>query len=207
VGDSRVYAHTGKPFDPDDWFDALKQGRTFVTVGPMLDFSADGELPGARLDRAKGDKLKIRATASIGDPRIPFEKLEIVANGEVIHSAPRDRNQSVIEFDLPLEHGLWIAARTISDGQIGAHTTPIYISAGGDRHWSATAAATLVKKRLQSLSEVEQILAAAGEGIGDGRQGNWENVSAFRQGAAELKAAIDEARRVYQQLEDTSAAP
>jgi hypothetical protein len=206
VGDSRVYAHTGRPFDPDEWFDALNQGRTFVTVGPMLDFSVDGELPGARLNRDKGDNLKIRATARIGDPRIPFEQLEVVANGEVIHSAPREAKQSVVEFDLPLEHGLWIAARTVSDGQVGAHTTPVYVSAGGDRHWNRAEAATLVKKRLRSLNEVEQLLDAAGEGIGDGRQGNWESVSAFQQGATELKSAVNEARRVYRQLEAASAA-
>lgn len=200
VGDSRVYAHTGGPFDPDEWFGAIKNGRTFVTVGPMLELTVDGELPGAQIKRDAGDKLAIRASATIGDPRIPFEQLEIVANGEVIHSSVRKAKQGTLELSLPLEHGLWIAARTMSDGQIGAHTTPIYVTVGDDPHWNREEAPRLVEKRLRSLNEVEQLLDAAGEGIGDGRQGNWENVTAFRQGAEELRSAISEARQVYRQL-------
>jgi hypothetical protein len=93
----------------------------------------------------------------------------------------------------------------MSNGLVGAHTTPVYVSVGGDRHGNPAEVATLVKKRLASLSEVEQLVEAAGEGMGDGHQGNWENVSAFRQGVAELQSAINEARRVYQQLDATAA--
>ena len=200
VGDSRVYVHTGEPFDPDEWFDAFKDGRTFVTVGPMLDFTVDGEFPGAQLKRNTGQKVAIRASATIGDRRIPFEQLEIVANGKVIHSAKRTGKQSSIEIDLPLDHGQWIAARTVSNGQIGAHTTPIYITVDGDPHWNREEAHKLIGNRLLSLNEVEQLLDAAGEGIGDGRQGNWENEAAFRQSAQELRTAVNEARQVYRQL-------
>ena len=88
----------------------------------------------------------------------------------------------------------------MSNGQIGAHTTPIYVTVGDDPHWNREEAPRLVEKRLRSLNEVEQLLDTAGEGIGDGRQGNWENATALRQGAEELRSAISEARHVYRQL-------
>jgi hypothetical protein len=207
VGDSRVYAYTGRPFDPDEWFDALKNGRTFVTVGPMLDFTVDGRLPGVQLKRDQGDRLKIRATARVGDPLIPFETLEVVVNGEVIRAASRTADQSALEFEVPLTHGLWIAARTTSEDRIGAHTTPVYVAVGNDRHWDRDQVAALAEKRLRGLGEVEALLDAAGEGIGDGRQGNWENVAAFRAGASELRSALAEAREVYQELQGASIAP
>ena len=200
VGESRVYVHTGRPFDPDEWFDALKSGRTFVTLGPMIDFTVDGDLPGGQLKRSAGEKLSIRATATIGESRIPFEKLQIVANGEVIHTAQREGMKGAIEFELPLEHGQWIAARTVSNGKIGAHTTPVYVTVDGDPHWNLELAPRLIENRFRSLNEVEQLIDAAGEGIGDGRQGNWENETAFRQGMQELRATIAEAREVYRQL-------
>ena len=200
VGESRVYVHTGRAFDPDEWFEGLKNGRTFVTLGPMIDFTVDGQLPGETLKRNAGQEASIRATAAIGDPLIPFEQLEIIANGKIIYSAQRAGKQSAIEFDLPLEHGQWIAARTISDGQIGAHTTPIYVTVDGDPHWNRELAPRLVENRFRSLNEVEQLIDASGEGIGDGRQGNWENETAFRQGMEELRTTIAEAREVYRQL-------
>ena len=200
VGDSRVYAYTGRPFDPDEWFDALKNGQTFVTLGPMIDFTVDGELPGAQIKRSAGEKLSVRATAKIGDDRIPFEQLEIIANGKTIYTSRRKGKQSTIELDLPLEHGQWIAARTTSNGQIGAHTTPVYVTVGGDRHVNREEAPRLIENRLRSLDEVEQLIDAGGEGIGDGRQGKGENETAFRQGAQELSTAINEARQVYRQL-------
>ncbi len=200
VGESRVYVHTGRPFDPDEWFDGLKNGRTFVTLGPMIDFTVDGQLPGAQLERSEGEKLSIRATATVGESRIPFEQLEIIANGEVIHTTQRSGKKGTIELDLPLKHGQWIAVRTISDGKIGAHTTPVYVTVDDDPHWNRELAPKLVENRLRSLNEVEQLLDAAGEGIGDGRQGNWENEAAFRQGADELRSTVNEARQVYRQL-------
>lgn len=200
VGDSRVYVHTGRPFDPDEWFESLKKGQTFVTLGPMIDFTVDDQLPGAQLKRNLGQRAAIRATATIGDPRIPFDQLEIIANGKVIHTTKREGKQSAIELDLPLEHGQWIAARTTSNGQIGAHTTPIYVTVDGNPPMNRELAPKLIANRLQSLKEVEQLIDAGGKGIGDGRQGNWENEVAFRQGADELRATINEAREVYRQL-------
>ena len=52
IGTTRVYALTGdtKTLSPDAWFDALRDGRTFVTNGPMLEFSVQGKDPGALLE-------------------------------------------------------------------------------------------------------------------------------------------------------------
>ena len=46
LGEVRTYVHTGDKFDVDDWFRAFKAGHTFVSNGPALEFTVDGELPG-----------------------------------------------------------------------------------------------------------------------------------------------------------------
>src|SRR5207248_11063400 len=94
VGDSRVYAYTGKSFDADDWFAAVKKGRTFVTVGPQLEFTVDGSLPGDELTPKNGAILKIHAKEMAGYLNFALEPLEIVANGEVIRSAKAAGNTS-----------------------------------------------------------------------------------------------------------------
>ena len=46
VGYNRVYVHLDDPFTSDAWFRGLSRGRCFVTNGPLLLVTADGELPG-----------------------------------------------------------------------------------------------------------------------------------------------------------------
>jgi hypothetical protein len=60
------------------WFDALKRGETFVTNGPMLEFTVNGKRMGSELRLKAGDKLTINATASI-NPDIDFlDSLELI---------------------------------------------------------------------------------------------------------------------------------
>ena len=47
VGYNRVYVHLDEPFTCDAWFRGLSRGRCFVTNGPLLLVTADGQDPGA----------------------------------------------------------------------------------------------------------------------------------------------------------------
>jgi hypothetical protein len=51
IGAVRTYAYTGnsESFSPDTWFEALRQGHTFVTNGPMIEFSVNDAIPGEEL--------------------------------------------------------------------------------------------------------------------------------------------------------------
>ena len=68
TGESRVYVRGGPTFDPDRWFAEVKKGHTFVTAGPMLEFTVSGLLPGDELDVRRGQKLKVHARATVGWP-------------------------------------------------------------------------------------------------------------------------------------------
>src|SRR5262249_52700131 len=85
IGSSRVYAYLGKPFDPDAWFAAIKGGRTFVTTGPMLELTVNGQQPGADIQVQPGESVRIRATAS--GYNVAPRYVEVVAQGDVIQSA------------------------------------------------------------------------------------------------------------------------
>jgi hypothetical protein len=67
IGTSRVYVHTGNPFSPDAWFAALREGHTFVTSGPMLEFTVNGQIPGteihSREHRGRGFRISRQASA------------------------------------------------------------------------------------------------------------------------------------------------
>src|SRR5579872_1364766 len=84
IGETRAYAYTGRNFSADSWFAAVKQGRTFVTNGPMLTLAVDDGIPGDERSVGRNATLHIRACAwappAIGSPKT----LEIVANGRVV---------------------------------------------------------------------------------------------------------------------------
>lgn len=112
----RAYVYLGdKTFNVDNWLNGLKQGRSFITKGPMLFFTVDGLKPGNEITFTDGSaEVHIEASALNPDGMQP---VEIVVNGEVVASG-NDINQSITVDD-----SAWIAARTED-----AHSNPIFIN-------------------------------------------------------------------------------
>jgi hypothetical protein len=195
AGESRVYVRGGPKFDADRWFAEVKKGHTFVTAGPMLEFTVTGHFPGDEITSKRGERLRVHAKAMVGSDVVRLERLEVVANGEVVRSAEPLGHSAVLDFELPAEHSMWIAARTAV-----SHTTPVYVTVDGKRHWKEDAVPALLDKCFKTLDEVEGLIDQNGANIKPNRDGDWENAESFRAGAEELRRQVQEAREVYQQL-------
>src|SRR5262245_35479105 len=78
---NRVYVKVEGSFSYDTWIAGLRAGRSFVTNGPLIDFTVDGQGPGAMLERAQPGMVRVRARVL---SRLPFDKIEVVQNGEVV---------------------------------------------------------------------------------------------------------------------------
>ena len=68
-GVERNYVYVGDDNSIDAYYDALRAQRTFVTNGPMLEFTVNGELPGADqdlyfLDPQTGDVTPFRVNST-----------------------------------------------------------------------------------------------------------------------------------------------
>src|SRR5262249_44850555 len=135
LGAIRTYARLpdNTPIDLGAWAEAVRAGRTFITSGPLLEFSVDDQLPGTTIDLAdNAPPLRIRAVAKSGPT---YETLEIVANGEVIgHAVPSEfTDEASLEMEYRPSEPFWLAARCLSasfaDGF--AHTSPIFVRIDG----------------------------------------------------------------------------
>jgi hypothetical protein len=138
LGNVRTYAHlaSGEPLTYGNWIEAVRAGRTFVTNGPLLSFTVNGQEPGATLDFPAGDQpLRIRAEAQCVEE---FEGIEVLANGRIIAcEAPTGPPyRALIEMDWPMHASGWLAARCwgshdmqmlLYGDQAGAHTSPVYV--------------------------------------------------------------------------------
>lgn len=181
MGEVRVYAFVqGKDFTSDAWFQALGKGHTFVTNGPMIEFSVNDALPGDEIQINQDTrKLKVKARAWGHPDRLTPTRLEIVKHGEVIKSATESKSsphELQLEFDLDPDMGCWLAARAYANDGSAAHTTPIYISRPPLRFWDHDQALNLIDQRMSSLDEIENRIhyaldSARSKPTGDSKNG------------------------------------
>jgi hypothetical protein len=137
LGIVRTYARLSpeeKPTYPQ-WIDAVRAGRTFVTSGPLLEFTVNGQGPGAVL-LLTDDSPTVRFQAQAWCAS-PFQTLEVVYNGEVVATAAATGHPCAasLEGELDASSGGWLAARCWGDRhppltlhfRHGAHTSPVYV--------------------------------------------------------------------------------
>lgn len=134
VGTNRVYVnHTG-PLQPDAWNENLRKGNSFVTNGPLVWFSIDGNGPGNELKLSAPGEVKFQATLrSI----IPVDHLEILHNGKAIKTLELkgDRTSGDFSGTLPAAESGWYLLRAWNDKATHpvldiypyATTNPVYV--------------------------------------------------------------------------------
>jgi hypothetical protein len=146
AGGQRVFVNTGKPtLDYEEWIEGYRAGRTFVSNGPLMDFTVNGRMPGDEIDMKPGDEIVVSAKAR---SLVSMSTLEIVVNGEVVASAKGPARELSIEHKARFEGPVWIAARVdgdyhpqvVNDFRLYAHTTPVWLTAGGKRYRDPDAA-------------------------------------------------------------------
>ncbi|MBI4463018.1 MAG: CehA/McbA family metallohydrolase [Acidobacteria bacterium] len=138
VGANRTYAYLGPRLDYELWVEAIRQGKTFVTNGPLLEFAVN--------DAGIGKEIRLAATGGTVILRgqmqsiVPVEKLEVFYNGEVVASIPLTEGGKKAEFHLEkvVARSGWFTLRAysgrpvhpIDDRYPFAETGPIYAYCG-----------------------------------------------------------------------------
>ena len=132
---NRVYVKTPEAFSYGAWIDGMKAGNTFITNGPTLTLTANGQEMGTTVELSSGGAVEVEVTWS---SYYPVQRVEVIHNGEVVATqqlAAGNRSGS-------LRHGVdaqsdgWVAARCWSDSRdsfdhsIFAHTSPVYVKGG-----------------------------------------------------------------------------
>jgi hypothetical protein len=157
---NRVYTHSGGPFDYESWVEALTAGRTFITNGPALTLSVDGQAPGAEVEAA-GRPLSVEVGWK---SHYPVHRVEVVSNGAVTasRSFPQGSTAGRLEADVAADTDGWIAARVSSSSRdsysqpVFAHTSPVYVNAGVGGPHRTEAAGQFVAEIDNSLDVVSK---------------------------------------------------
>jgi len=136
LGGIRTYAWLGeRPFTYESWMDAVRNGNTFVTVGPLLEFSVQGQ-PAGSLVALPGGGGTVDVAWEAASVNVPIEAIEVVVNGLVaeeisVGGALRHSGHASI----PVTASSWVALRVRGSyygrpGDIAAHTSAVQVIVG-----------------------------------------------------------------------------
>jgi hypothetical protein len=146
VGQYRTYVYIppDEDFSYETWCRNLRLGRTFLSGGPLLEFSVQGAAIGSTVSlSATGGTVEVHAVArSI----LPIHTLQIVLNGEVVAQTdePSGARTLSLRDQITIDQDSWLCARVggpnyqpvphhdVWNRGVFAHTSPIYVACGGD---------------------------------------------------------------------------
>jgi hypothetical protein len=212
-GAERYYVKLDRPFEPDAWYASFKAGHVFVTNGPLLDFTINGEPMGGELRVTKGARLDLSAVARLNPDVDTLGRLEVIAHGDVV-ATEQGNGQDRIQLrkELIADHSMWIAVRAFgarelpaqTQGQVRshaavAHSAPIYVVVDGQPFWNPRAVPQRVKEQKQHLQD---LLTAQVDPMGDLEA--WETVDVlarqWERQRNQLRARVDEADAKYNDI-------
>ena len=222
-GRERFYTKVEGPLSYETWLDAIRQGKTFVTNGPVLEFRVQSQGLGAEVILQKPTSVLVEASVRFDPARDDVKRLEVILNGDLLRSFPREGPSPEIRcrFQAEISKTSWVAVRASGhkrgeapppegflppyrDRYRGAaaslaHSAAIYVtienSPGLSQHSKAKALARAWIARLQEL-EIrleEDKIQYLAEGPGD----DVPDVEYLRKNRAALLAAIESARKHF----------
>jgi hypothetical protein len=136
---NRVFVQVEGKLTTESWCEGVRRGRTFVTNGPMLRLSVDGEGIGSDIDGTPGSEVVVKGEAR---SYVSIERLELVVNGDVVAlgEVKEDGKRALLSHSFRTDASCWIALRALGPagphvlgGELFAHTSPVYVTVAGAR--------------------------------------------------------------------------
>ncbi len=198
IGMNRVYARVAAgPVTVERFLNALKNGRTFATNGPLLDFSlSDAEVGGELNFDEPQESVPFRAQLQ---SIVPVDHVDVVCNGAVVQSiisadgggtdGPTDK--VYVSGTVPLKKSGWCVLRASSDkaeypvldNYVYATTSPIYVTIGGKKSTSPEDAKYFV-------AWIERVMQETG------RYPDWNSAGEKEY----VMGKLEEGKRVFEEL-------
>ena len=158
VGTVRTYARVDDTveFTYESWKEAVKSGHTFVTYGPLMEFSVDGVPMGGRIEMPAGGG-SVDVEWDLASVTIPISRVELIVNGEIRESMETGPSHGKGHWRIDLKRSSWLALLVRGHHNdkpeiIAAHSSPVMVHVEGtDFHAAADA--------LSILEQIEGALA------------------------------------------------
>jgi hypothetical protein len=200
---SRVYVPSRERPSPEEWLAQLAAGRSYITNGPLLEFTVEGRGIGEDVALERPGKVRVHGSA-IG--RVDFRKIEILQDGAVIHtgaSQPVGAAWSAeLDVDVDVTRPCWLALRTpppsVPDDprfsnkaplneygrELFAHTSATFVDVAGKRLFDRAAAEGLLAEMQRSREFI------AGRGLFADESEKRRVLEVYDEGIAAMKGRL-----------------
>ncbi|MCH2306207.1 MAG: CehA/McbA family metallohydrolase [SAR202 cluster bacterium] len=149
IGYYRTYVKfpDGEDFTLDNWCKNVSLGKTFMTAGPIIDFTVNGHEPGSTVKINPSGYVDVVASA---ESVLPIHRLDVLMGGEIVGTAFSEEGTYKLEIKkkIKVDSNNWFAIRVGSPSYYGppkndtlkffasggagrgiyAHTGPIYVA-------------------------------------------------------------------------------
>ena len=152
VGAIRTYTRIpdDEEFTYETWIKAVRSGHTFITYGPLLEFSVEGEPAGRRLHMSRGGG-RVDVNWRLASVTVPMSRVELVINGEVREGREVDPQEDSGYWSVPIEQSSWVALlvrghQPDKPEVITAHSSPVMIEVADSQFHAAADAVTILEQ-------------------------------------------------------------
>jgi hypothetical protein len=159
----RTYARLapGEPFTYQGWMEAVRRAETFVTYGPLLDFSVDGQPMGSRIEVSRRGGT-VDVTWEVASVTVPMSRVELVVNGEVRESLAVRPDQAAGNWSVRVDRSSWLALLVrghYADKPeiIAAHSSPVMVMVEGSTMLPAADAVTILEQIEGALAYLDTV--------------------------------------------------
>ena len=190
VGSVRTYVYTeGRGLEMEAWFEGLREGRAFVTSGPLVELKVNGQGPGGLIELSQsGERVRIEGRVQ---SITSLEKALLIFNGEVLEElALRGKRELDFSKSYSVRNSGWFHLRAegkpSQNHPLDAHyalgfTNPVWVHVAGRPVRSRSAAE-------YSIRWIDELHRMALEW--PGWRSEKEKAHVFRQ--------FEQARRIYE---------
>jgi hypothetical protein len=156
AGYDRLYAHIDGAFSVEKWYQAIRDGRSFVTNGPML-------FVNAKVVNSNPGDARVQIDAS-AEAREAIDHMELMANGRIVECirAAGNANRMKARFRIDPRKYSWCAVRCFlktPDNIRLAHSSPIYLNGKWDAREDAAYFVAWIDELIgQTMAEPKRFL-------------------------------------------------
>jgi len=171
---SRVYVPSKERPTSEEWLQQLAAGRSYITNGPLLEFSVAGQRIGDDVSLSAPGAVEVTGRV-VG--RVDFQRIELVQGGDVVATVASRAEGGHFVADLAVEFDIaqpcWLALRTpppsIPDDpehatttplneygrELFAHTSATFVDVGGRRKFAVEAARELLAEMQRNRAFID----------------------------------------------------
>ncbi len=203
---SRVYVPSKDALDVEEWLTKLRDGKSYITNGPLLEFNVNGKGLGEDIQLDGPETLTVSGT-SLG--RVDFQELQLIQNGNVVHKVKAKKNgghyEASFEIQLDINQPCWLALRTPPPSsstnqtdststllneygeELFSHTSGTFLDIKSQRIFDIPVANSLLKEMQTNLEFIKE------KGLFADETEKQTVLSVYREGIADLKKRIAKA--------------